>query len=357
VNVRSSIGVVLWASACVGAPPAPPAGETGGSSGGGGSTAIDPTGVAGSTGGASISTSGAASSGPEPTSSTADGTSVGGEGHPLIVISHGPVLDFGARNLGELAMHSFTVANEGDVDALELEVVELASPFTIASHDCAPTLAARSSCQVDVEFQPTFFGDHAGELRIAIDDVGQSVEVARPFTGRAVGATGNLLINGGGESGSATDVPPMGWTIGYGPNWSSGWDEVVPVEGARTISAGWGPPGVNAFSLHQAIDVSSLTTWGDAAGVRLYHRAFQRSETDGNDPTSVVLRVLDASGAELGAFPSSPYAGTAWNESVSNVLAPPGTTTVVLELLCDRQLNDWCGGFFDGVEVWAEWLG
>jgi hypothetical protein len=349
VNVRSSIGVVLWACACVGAPPAPPAGDTSGSSGGGGSTAIDPTGVADSTGDASIS-------GPEPTSSTADGTSVGVDGHPLIVISHGPVLDFGPHSLGELAMHSFSVANEGDVDALELEVVELAAPFTLASHDCAATLAAGSSCQVDVTFQPSFFGDHAGELRIAIDDVGQPVEVARPFTGRGVGATGNLLINGGGELGSATDSPPMGWTIGYGPAWSSS-DLVPPVEGSRTISAGWGPPGINEFSLQQAIDVSSLTTWGDAAGVRFYYRAFHRAETDGNDPTSVVLRARDAGGSELGAFPSPPYAGTTCNESVNNVVVPPGTTAVVLELLCDRVQLEWCSGFFDGLEVWAEWLG
>lgn len=353
---RSSIGVVLGACACVGAPPAPPADDTGGTSGGGGSTAIDPTTVVADATSGTSSSGSTSTSGPEPTS-TMEGTSAGLEEHPQLVISDAPVLDFGARNLGELAMHSFTVTNTGDGHALDLEVVELAAPFTIASHDCGSILAAGSSCQVAVSFQPSLFGDHAGELRIGITDAGEAVEVSRPLTGRGVGATGNLLVNGGGELGNADDIPPMGWTIGYGPSWSTSWNEATPMEGSRTISAGWGPPGMNTFSLLQAIDVSSLTSWGDAGGVRVYYRVFHRAETNGNDPSSVILRLRDAGGAEVGAFPSPPYAGATWNETTSNVLAPAAATTVVLELQCDRQMNDWCGGFFDGIEVWAEWLG
>jgi hypothetical protein len=169
--------------------------------------------------------------------------------------------------------------------------------------------------------------------------------------------TGNLLVNGGGEDGNANDVPPYGWTIVYGPSWSSSWNLATPVAGSRTISAGLGPPLMNQFTLVQQMHVAPLTTWGDAAGVRFYYRAYHRSETNGNDPTWVVLRFHDSGGGELAAYPSGQFSGTTWNESVGNFLAPAGTHHVQLALECNRVYNTWCSGFFDGLEVWAEWLG
>jgi hypothetical protein len=277
--------------------------------------------------------------------------------HPAVTISHEPVFDFGPRNLSENADQAFTVTNEGDADATAVQVAGLGGPFSVVTHDCGPTLAPGAACSVQVRFDPDLFGDVETELQIAYQDQGMATSAARPIVGRGIGVTGNLLINGGGEQGNATDSPPMGWTIAYGPSWSANWFVAPPVEGLRTISAGWGPPGVNQFTLHQQIDVAALTTWGDAAGVRFYFRAFHRSETEGNDPTWVVLRFRDGGGAELTSTSSPMFSGTTWNESVGNTLAPAGTYHVQLVLECTRVMNTWCSGFYDGLEVWAEWLG
>lgn len=294
-----------------------------------------------------------------PIDDTADGPAMdeGPVGHPVVTISHGPTFDFGPRNLTESADQAFTVANEGDGDATAVQVAGVGGSFTLRSHDCPPTLAPGDTCEVDVRFDPALFGDVQTELQIAYQDQGMAAMASRQIVGRGVGATANLLVNGGGELGNANDIPPMGWTIAYGPSWSSSWVLATPQEGSRTISAGWGPPVLNDFTLHQQINVAGLTAWGDAAGVRLYYRVFHRSETEGNDPTWVELRFLGSGGNELGSYPSSQYSGITWNESVGNFLAPAGTHYVQLSLRCNRVLNDWCSGFFDGMEVWAEWLG
>jgi hypothetical protein len=277
--------------------------------------------------------------------------------HPAVAISHGPMFDFGPHNLSENVEQTFTVTNEGDADATAVQVAGLGGPFILGTHDCGPTLAPGAACSVQVRFDPDLFGDVQTELQIAYQDQGMATSAARPIAGRGIGVTDNLLINGGGEQGAATDSPPMGWTIAYGPSWSMNWNAAPAVEGARTISAGWGPPGIDDFTLYQQLDVAALTTWGDAAGVRFYFRAFHRSETVGNDPTQVVLRFRDGGGAELASISSPELSGITWNESVGNTVAPPGTYHVQLVLECTREMNDWCSGFYDGMEVWAEWLG
>jgi len=289
--------------------------------------------------------------------SMSESTSSPVDGHPELVISDAPIYDFGSLELTDATGHAFSISNEGDGDATSLLLSVEGAAFVITSHDCDDVLAARASCEVEVSFQPGLFGDVGSELEIAYQDQGMATSVTRSLVGRGVGATANLLINGGGELGDATDIPPMGWTIVYGPNWSASWLLAPPVEGARTISAGWGPPGTNNFTLYQQLDAASLTTWGDAVGVRFYYRAFHRAETDGNDPTWVEFRFLDAGGLELAIYPSSLSSGATWYESTGNFLAPPGTHQVQLALQCDRVANDWCSGFFDGLEVWAEWLG
>jgi hypothetical protein len=302
-------------------------------------------------------TSGATNPGDGP----ADGPMMddGPAGHPAVTISNDPMFDFGPRNLTESADQAFTVTNEGDGDATAVQVAGVGGAFSVLSHDCPPTLAAGDACEVQVRFDPALFGDVQTELQIAYQDQGTATMESRQIVGRGIGVTGNLLVNGGGELGNSNDVPPMGWNIGYGPSWSANWFEkgLTPVEGSRTISAGWGPPDVNGFTLHQQIDVAALTAWGDAAGVRVYYRAFHRSETEGNDPTWVELRFHDAGGGELALHPSSLYSSITWNESVGNFVAPPSARTVQLSLQCNRVANDWCSGFFDGLEVWAEWLG
>lgn len=129
---------------------------------------------------------------------------------------------------------------------------------------------------------------------------------------------------------------------------------------ALTLAAcSWNVGGVGSGSGAQPVD-DGLEDDGEGpatAGVRLYYRAFHRSETEGNDPTWVELRFLGSGGNELAVYPSGQYSGITWNESVGNFLAPAGTHYVQLSLQRNRVLNEWCSGFFDGMEVWAEWLG
>jgi hypothetical protein len=294
-----------------------------------------------------------------PGDDTADGPSSDGAvgDHPAVTISHGPVFDFGSCNLGSITPHTFTVSNEGDGDATAVQPVGVGDAFSIASHDCGEVLAPGATCSVEVRFEPNRFGDVDAELQVAYQDEGLAASATRRVVGRGVGVTGNLLINGGGELGNASDIPPTGWTIVYGPNWSASWNAATPFEGNRTISAGYGPPGPTQFTLVQQMHATPLTSWGDASGVRFYYRAFHRAESAGNDPTWVVLRFIDSGGAELSAYPSAQFSGTTWNESAGNVLAPASTHHVQLVLECTRVYNNWCSGFFDGLEVWAEWLG
>jgi hypothetical protein len=294
-----------------------------------------------------------------PADDTATGPSMddGPSGRPMVTISDGPTHDFGPRDLATTTEHVLTVTNGGDGDATAVQVVEVGGAFDIVGHDCGDVLAPGATCEVQLAFAPTLFGDFATELQIAFQDQGRATSAARPITGRGIGVTGNLLVNGGGELGNALDSPPMGWVLGYGPSWSANWPLAVPYEGNRTISAGWGPPDINNFTLDQPVSLAAITSWGDGAGLRVHYRAFHRSEAEGNDPTWIELRFLDSGGNEMGLHAGSLYSGTAWNESMGTLEAPPSAHSLRLSLQCDRLVTDWCGGFFDGVEVWAEWSG
>jgi hypothetical protein len=293
-----------------------------------------------------------------PADETADGaTGEGSTGHPNVTISHGPVYDFGLVDLGTDVENVFTVANEGDGEATALQLTQLGGAFSIVSDGCGDVLEPQASCDVRVRFGPELFGDLQSELAVAFLDQGMAASATRQLVGRGVGITRNLLVNGGGEAGNAADTPPMGWQIVTGPSWSANWPLAPPVEGSRTISAGWGPPELDQFTLHQQVHVAPLTTWGDAAGVRFYFRAYHRAESDLNDPTWVVLRLRNAGGSDVGMTQSPPFSGTSWNLSEGNLLAPADTHYLQFALECNRDYNNWCSGFFDDLEVWAEWLG
>ena len=290
---------------------------------------------------------------------SADGppTDEGPSTHPMVTISDGPMFDFGTHDLTEEVDQAFTVTNEGDADATALQVGEPGEGFSIVTHDCSDVLAPQASCEVQVRFVSGRFGDAQGELQIEFQDHEMATTASLSLVGRGVGTTDNLVINGGGELGEATDIPPMGWASGYGPSWSASWLIGKPVEGDRVISAGWGPPGPNTFTLDQQVDIEALTTWGDAEGVRVRYRAFHRSEAMNDDPTWIELRFLDSAGIEMEVYPGSQHSSPEWNESTGDFVLPAGTHSVRLSLQCERMAGDACSGFFDGVELWAEWTG
>lgn len=277
-------------------------------------------------------------------------------GHPSVTIAAGALVDFGPTDLADATEQVLLVTNDGDADATAVQVEELEAPFVVASHDCPSALAPGATCGVRVRFEPDRFGDAVGEARVAYEDRGEPSAAAGMVVGRGIGVTGNLLVNPGGELGEATAIPPMGWTLESGSNWSASWGLVAPLEGARTISAGYGPPDLTQFTLHQVVPVAALTTWGDAEGVRFYYRAHHGGEADGDDPTWVELRFRSSS-EQLEAHPSEIYTGAAWHESAADFVAPAETRYVQLALQCTRVVDTWCSGFFDDLEVWAEWAG
>lgn len=308
--------------------------------------------------------------GPESAGTTTASTSPGDEsndglpmdegpsGHPLITISDGPMFDFGTHDLYEEVDQAFTITNEGDGDATALQVEELSGAFSIVTHDCSDVLAPQATCEVQVGFVAAQFGTVQAELQIGFQDQDMATMASLPIVGRGVGVTRNLVYNGGGEDGAAMAIPPMDWSIGYGPTWMA-IETDMPYADARVISAGWGPPEPmpNTFTLDQQVDIAALTTWDDGAGLQIRYQAFHRSEAMGDDPTWIELRFLDSGAQEMGLHPGSYHSGTDWYMSVGNVQAPPGAHYVRISLQCDRMIGDACSGFFDGVELFAEWAG
>lgn len=291
----------------------------------------------------------------------ADGTADGapmdsGDGHPVIIISDGPTLDFGSLVINSSLDRLLTITNEGDAEATALQVLGLAGVFSVQGSDCPGTLGPGQSCAVTVSFGPAQFGPHAGELQLAFQDAGMPASASRPLAGLGVGMTGNLVINGGGEEGNGFETP-TGWSSAKGA-WVTTTTGVMPEQGIRTIVGGWTfswDP--DDYRLHQSISVAPLTTWGDAAGVRFYFRVHHRPATAGEDPTWASLRFLSGEGSVLESQPTATNSTAVWLESTGDWVAPANTHTVQVELACDRTTLYECNGHFDGVEVWAEWNG
>ena len=77
--------------------------------------------------------------------------------------------DFGAVALGSTsAPRSFTVTNDSAA-SVTLATSTFASGFSITGGTCGASLAAGSSCTVDMEFQPLYLGSHNGWLEVNFD--------------------------------------------------------------------------------------------------------------------------------------------------------------------------------------------
>lgn len=290
---------------------------------------------------------------------TADGPPMeSGPGpHPAVIISDGPTFDFGTLVVNSQLEHAFTITNEGDGDATALQLGLAVAGFAVVGYDCGDTLVAGASCTATVSFAPTLFGDHAGELQLSFDDAGVPAAASRSVMGRGVGMTGNLVINGGGEEGGAFDIPPPGWDTDSGINWVTTSNNVTPIEGNRTIFAGTAIAVSNPTVLYQHIGVAPLTQWGDAAGVMFHFSAHHRAWTSSNNPTTVILRFLGSDMSALGANPSSTNSQASWAQFSGDWVAPPGTHFIRVELVCASALASNCDGYFDAVQLWAEWQG
>lgn len=297
---------------------------------------------------------------PDSTSGAADdpsesGPSAGtGSPVPVLVISDDEIFEFGGQDIGTTAEHTFVITNEGSRVAMDLAVGGLGKPFTVHSSDCESVLAPEDTCRVVVHFAPELFGGYEGQLEVAFEGAGGADSVVRPFTGRGVGTTGNLLRNGGGEQGSLDEHPPLGWESLAGASWAS--TAELSYMGDYSIFAGLAA-GSDEFILFQSIDAAGLTNWGDAEGVRFYYRAYHRGWDLNNDLTQVSVRFSDAQEQELEQHPTGIYSSNTWMESTGDHEAPPRTHDVQMFLECHYVSGYECGGYFDEVELWAEWSG
>lgn len=299
---------------------------------------------------------GSATSGVDETAEGPPSETVGG-GHPAVIISDGPSYDFGSIVRNSHLDHEFTITNEGDADATALQVAVPAGPFVLMGTDCGETLAADDSCTATVRFGPLLFGDHGSELSLAFEDAGMPAAASRPFTGRGIGTTGNLVVNGGGEDSGLFDIPPDGWSDGSGGfNWATS-SAVDPVEGNRTLFSAAAFPVASASRLYQQIEVASLTQWSDAGGLTFHFSAHHRAQDSNNDPTTVVLRFLSSTETDLGTYPSGMNSSTMWIQEGGDWVAPSGTVFVRVELVCNWSNGTHCNGHFDEVTLTAEWQG
>lgn len=281
-------------------------------------------------------------------------TDTGPTGYPNIAISGGELFDFGSQDIHGTAEHVFVITNEGDGKATNLQVAVLGEAFSQQNSYCGSVLAPAAICAVEVIFAPELFGAYTGQLEITFDDAGTPDSIVQNFEGLGIGATPNLLVNGNGEEGLVTTEPPIGWSAErYGHDWSIS-QEATPFAGDYSIHA----DNVSSLNywIYQAVSASSITTWGDLVGVRFRSRAFHRAV----DPlfcTSVGFSYLDGDGQSVDGLSSGLHCSPTWLESTGEVEAPANSQSVRFVIGCPPKGLPVCEGFFDEVELVAEWSG
>lgn len=102
-----------------------------------------------------------------------------------------PALHFGDVQLGKPATLSLTVTNSGKSAAAvsDIGVTDGAALFT-RTHNCGSSLAASSSCKVDVSFAPLEEGAAQGALQVAIGNLAQEVSL----TGKGIAPMANASV-------------------------------------------------------------------------------------------------------------------------------------------------------------------
>jgi hypothetical protein len=119
-----------------------------------------------------------------------EGTGGGGGPAATLVISDGPVYDFGSVMTGNQTSKSFTVTNVGSATATALSGSGLAAPFTFfggvypgTGGTCGFTLATAASCTVVVNFSPVSVGIFADTINIDYNDSSASQVASRGIQG------------------------------------------------------------------------------------------------------------------------------------------------------------------------------
>jgi hypothetical protein len=308
------------------------------------------TGPPGETSASEGTTTTAASSGATAPDATGTGA---GPGEPLLVFAEAPTHDYGEITLGQAGVHTFALSNNGDADATDLVPVELPAPFAYVGGNypgtggtCGTTLARDEACTIDVEVTSDALGPSTTELTV---DYGPGAWVASvELVATRIGATGNLLVNGDGET---ISDPPTGWTELSGDRWECGTDDVGPRTGSGHIhpdSSG----GVNLLA--QDVDLTPHATAIATGELSIAFSGWARSWDSEEDPYRFEVQyLLGGDRNPLEAFDTGQQLGSTWTEYTDTRNAPVGTTRVRLLLECERIAGSVCGGYFDDMVITA----
>lgn len=270
-------------------------------------------------------------------------------GGASLIIAEGATFDFGATPVGGQSIHSFTVINDGDEEATGLLGMPLSGafdftgPFPGLQGTCGATLGVGASCEVEVRFGPGVLGLHAATLAIGHD---AAPDATCELSGGGAGQSENLIVNPGGEMfGSA---PPPGWmNVGAG-NWMAGaWTSPYPAPIGSGYLTGLGGPDNQDFILRQDV---SVATWADAIDQGVISVSFQgqaRSYLPDNDSHRIRVEYRAAGGMVLDAWDTDWLGVASWQLRSDARLAPVGTRTVRVDLMCRKTAFQYCDAYFD----------
>ena len=109
--------------------------------------------------------------------------------------------------------------------------------------------------------------------------------------------------------------------------------------------------GPNAqFVLQQLVAIDSWASLVDAGTLRI-HAAGQTRNAGSYDQHRIRVRYLDELGMQLEQFSSTWAVGYGWQPVEDLRLAPVGTRSLQVELVCNNTGGDACGAYFDALEL------
>lgn len=355
-------GLSLGLAGCVGQPPAPPQDSEGSE---GSTSAVTVTASVGdttappgdSTGPGSTSVDvDDGSSGQATTGDTSTGEPI--DDDAVLLITDGPLYEWGPVELPQSDQHTFTVTNVGEGEALNMAGQPLTGPYDYVggaypgdAGSCGQILAVGESCLVRVVFTPPELGLHDSALTLTH---GNGSEVTCALRGGGAGRSENLLVNPGGEDEGS---PPPGWTETDAGSWAAGLFMGGPpvFEGDGYIHASTGPAGPS-FSLVQEVGVSTWSTTIDQGAMRFSFAGRARGYQFNADEFRMLVLYRDAAGSVLDEFDTGWEPGgfgMGWQLHQNERTAPPGTVTLEVELRCLLNQGEYCDAYFDALELQA----
>lgn len=273
---------------------------------------------------------------------------------PGMLVVDASVVDFGDVNLGFQQTTEIVLRNSGDTPVSAIEAAPLTEPFAFFGDvpgaefpgeggDCGDTLAGGASCRVVLSLQPTEFGPHTGSLTLRSD----TGEIVVPLSGRGVGSTANLLVNGDGEQQGS---PPPGWTESEG-SWNSGALLLLPAyEGLGALAA------TEAYdetwtTLRQDVSIVAYADLVAAGELRVRLDGWVRVGPGNGDLAWVGLEMTGMAGA-VHEWESRPESPLMWTSLGHELPIAPGTVQIGVQLFCaPLGAGEDCEAYFDEVSL------